>query len=77
MLIFSLALAVELCEFSQNKSCKTYLAPMLPSGGRNWHAGLLHCHEEHLIGILNLNCPGKELIQQSLSQHAIKSDKIV
>ncbi len=24
------------CDFSQNKSCKTYLGPMLPPGSRNW-----------------------------------------
>ncbi len=24
------------CDFSLNKSCKTYLGPMLPPGGRKW-----------------------------------------
>ncbi len=24
------------CDFSQSKSCKTYLRPMLPQGSRNW-----------------------------------------
>ncbi len=40
MLIFPLAsVAVEFkqfCDFSLNKSCKTYLGTMLPPGGRNW-----------------------------------------
>ncbi len=26
----------QICDFSQNKSCETYLGPMLQPGGRNW-----------------------------------------
>ncbi len=27
---------LQFCDFSKNKSCKTYGGPMLPCGGRNW-----------------------------------------
>jgi hypothetical protein len=44
VLIFSLASVVAellaICDFSQNKSCKTYLGPMLPPGSRNWRQKL-------------------------------------
>jgi hypothetical protein len=41
VLIFSLASVVvkffkQYRDFSLNKSCKTYLGPTLPPGGRNW-----------------------------------------
>ncbi len=35
-LFFSLALVVVNFVISLNKSCKTYLGPMLPPGGINW-----------------------------------------
>jgi hypothetical protein len=30
------------CDVSLNKSCKTYLGPMMPHGGRNWRLISLH-----------------------------------
>ncbi len=34
---------LQFCDFSKNKSCKTYWGPMLPCGGRNWQL-LYHNH---------------------------------
>ena len=68
---FSVALEVvsfkQFCDFSLNKSCKTYLGPMLPPVGRNWQLISPHWNGIKRTQNLCVNKVSKFFLESSLS----------
>ncbi len=62
----------QFCDFSQNKSCKTYLGKMLPSDGRIWllnspHQTISTCLKQFSRGVRYLTAENLEVVWAEFS----------